>query len=347
MKLIKKEFISYLKRLIPELTEASGGTEVMCKCKYCSSSSGKLHMYIHVPQSDDDPPLFHCFKCNTSGVLNSKIMMTWGIYDPLVATEVDSICNNASKKGKFSNKGNIIRYNFYNICTDLALGYKKIDYINDRLGTNLTLDECINSKVCLSLKESLRINGLRYTRSDVIVDQLDQNFVGFISHDNNFINLRRIVPEGIVDGHIDSRYVNYNIHDSNGNSEKFYMLPFAGYNPNEPYIVNIHIAEGPFDILSIKNNFHKDNIKDIFIAIAGSGYRQIVDHILYEFKIYMFNLHLYPDNDDVGTDLKMYEVIEYLEPFGTINVYIHRNMYPGQKDFGVKKDLIQDRFFKS
>lgn len=348
MKLIKKNFVEYMRKLIPNLKEVSGESEILCRCRYCEDSKdiNKAHMYIKIPQSEDDVSYYHCFKCNSSGVLNSKKLMEWGIYDPTIASELDMMYKNAYKSGKMSGRDNIIRYNFSNICTDLKLGYSKLDYINNRLGTGLTIDDCMESKILLNLKDAIVYNGLPPTREPFIVNQLNENFVGFISHDNNFVNLRKIVQDGIVNKNIDLRYVNYNIHNNRGNSEKFFMLPFSGYNVNDPYLINVHIAEGPFDILSIKFNLNPFNSKDIFIAIGGSGYLTMVKHILYEFKLMRFNLHLYPDNDYIGTDENMRSIIEYLSPFSTICVYIHRNTYPGQKDYGVKKELIQDSILR-
>lgn len=347
-RLIQKDFIDYMKKLIPNLKEVSGGSEILCRCRYCDDSKdmSKAHMYIKVPQSEDDISYYHCFKCNNSGVLNSRKLMEWGIYDPIIGSELDTLYQTAYNNGKLFAKENIIRYNFQNVCMDLKLGYEKLDYINNRLGTKLTIDDCLDSKILLNLKDGISYNKTPLTRDRYLIEQLNQNFVGFISHDNNFVNLRRLVDEGIVAKSIDLRYVNYNIHNNKGNTEKFYMLPFNGYNVNDPYIINVHIAEGPFDILSIRYNLNPFNTKDIFIAIGGSGYLSTVKHLIYEFKLARFNLHLYPDNDNIGTDENMMSIAEYLRPFVTIDVYIHRNMSPGQKDYGVRFDKIQDHILR-
>lgn len=348
MKLVKKEFVNTMRKLIPYIKEVSGGSELVCRCRYCDDSSdmSKAHMYIKVPQEDDDVPLYHCFKCNSSGVLDSKTMMSWGIYDPMVASELDAMGNRAYHNGKTVTKGEIIRYQLYNVCDDLQLGYKKVDFVNNRLGTNLTMDQCLYSKICLSLRDCIDFNRLQYTRNINILKQLNEHFVGFISHDNNFVNLRRMIPEGQLHQSIDLRYVNYNLHNNNGNCEKFYMLPFTGYDVNSSRRINVHIAEGPFDILSIKYNLNPDSEQDIFIAITGSSYLAMIKHILYEFKLFQFNLHLYPDNDNIGTDAAMMNIVEYLRPILGIEVYIHRNSYPGEKDFGVRKEKIIDNCSK-
>ena len=59
MKMVGKEFSENMKRIIPGIREASGGTELVCRCRYCPDSSdlNKAHMYIHVPQNESDVPL--------------------------------------------------------------------------------------------------------------------------------------------------------------------------------------------------------------------------------------------------------------------------------------------------
>ena len=79
--------------MIPGAHEVSGGTEIVCRCRYCPDSRDQNHghMYIKVPQESDDPILFHCFKCQTSGALDSRTLLDWGIYDPSIAVTIDKI----------------------------------------------------------------------------------------------------------------------------------------------------------------------------------------------------------------------------------------------------------------
>ena len=88
-----------------------------------------------------------------------------------------------------------------------------MDYLNSRLGLNLTYSDYANQKVVFNLKDTLLNNHIyKLSRDENIVDQLNDNFVGFLSSDNNYVNLRRICDEGIVYHSIDKRYINYNIH---------------------------------------------------------------------------------------------------------------------------------------
>ena len=73
----KELFVNYIKSYIPDSSVVSGGSEIVCHCRYCSDiNSQQGHLYIKIPDNNP-PPLFHCFKCQTSGVLDSKVMIEW------------------------------------------------------------------------------------------------------------------------------------------------------------------------------------------------------------------------------------------------------------------------------
>ena len=52
-------------------------------------------------------------------------------------------------------------------------------------------------------------------------------------------------------------------------------------------------------------------------------------------------LQLYPDNDAQGNNTKMERLINDI-PDRNIPIYIHRNIYPGEKDFGVPISRIKE-----
>lgn len=339
---ISDKFVSYMKAVIPNSKIGSGGKEFICRCRYCEDSQNKSHghMYIHIPQNKDDTALFHCFKCNASGILDSRRLMEWGIYEPEIASDLDKAYSNARKLGKTKGYDRIV-YNVSNMVYNITLANKKVDYINKRLGLQLLLRDYLGLKVILNLKETIDYNHLEYTRNPNIMNQLNDNFVGFLSVDNNFVNLRRICDEGIVYETIDKRYINYNSHNKKDNTEKFYVVPSI-MDLNQT--IDIHIAEGPFDILSIKYNVN-NNAPGLYAAIGGAGYMNVIMYIISTFKIFNCNLHIYPDNDKVGSFNKMKEIIKYLKPYN-IPIYIHRNIYPNEKDFGVPKNRIKDKIYE-
>jgi len=340
----KNIFIEFIKNNFPGASLASGGKEIVVHCPYCEGSRSTAkhgHMYIRVPSSDADAPLFNCFKCHSTGVLNSSKLLEWGKYDPLMGSTLDNIIKESAKKNKF--KGYAIqRYMFYNNFCNQNLADLKIKYIYDRIGVNLSYADCFNNKIILNLKEAIDYEPnhiYKYTRHENILNQLNDNFVGFLSVDNNFVNLRRICKEGIVYQGIDKRYINYNIHGKEDNTEKQYVLPVT-IDLSIPQRVQFHISEGPFDILSIRYNLRPYDL-GIFAAATGSGYRALLMHLIVACKIFLFDVHVYPDNDEHGDIRMIRDLYDYIKPYGA-RLFVHRNMKKGEKDFGVPINRIEE-----
>ena len=110
-----------------------------------------------------------------------------------------------------------------------------------------------------------------------------------------------------------------------------------------PERINVHIAEGPFDILSIRYNLRGINSPDIFMAICGSGYKGALMYLMDKLKLFYFNLHIYPDNDNMGTDDMIdRDIITTIRPLVGTKIFVHRNTKPGEKDFGVPINRIQE-----
>lgn len=339
-----KRYKEFLLSSIPRSKLVSGGKEILCRCMYCPDSSDirNAHFYISIPQNEYEPSLFHCFKCHAAGVVTYKKLIEWNIYDDEIAIDLVNHNNRASKYRAFGKYFNNAHYNIINRFTNVNdNSLRKLNYLNNRLGTHYTYQDLYNLKICLNLHDLLNENHIQQlTRNPNIVQELNDQFLGFISIDNAFLNMRRTCDEGIVYKGIDKRYINYKIFDKFDTSERFYTIP-TRVNLNNPYRTKIHIAEGPFDILSIYENLrHREEA--IYTSIAGSNYKGLAMYFLERYKLPFVEIHLYPDNDNVASTSKINEIKEYL---GTmcIPTIIHRNGYPGEKDFGVSIDRIDEK----
>lgn len=336
---ISDEIREAIKRNIQCWTkDTSGGKELLTRCKYCSDSRNPNngHFYIKIPQNDE-LILFNCFKCGSKGILTPKIALEWGI----VETEFISFLAEYNKRvGKLSKNRMMVhsdRYRLnYDFVTNDDLTKRKLEYINNRLGLNLSIDDCVRMKIILNLKDLLRSNGIQQlTRHPNIVEQLDENFVGFLSFDNAFVNLRNTGLKQVYEG-IDQRWVVYNIFNKFDNTQKFYTMP-TNIDLFQP--VELHIAEGAFDIVSIRENLRKTNRNAIFTSVGGNTYKGSIRHFLCQLGIPNLNIHLYPDND-ISRDV----VLDVANSFNTFHlpIQIHRNVYSGEKDFGVPISNIQE-----
>jgi len=329
----------FLKRNLVSAKDASGNREIVARCKYCPDSNDRTHghMYISIPQELDEISLFDCKKCHTSGLVNNRTLQEWGIYDPEIASQLGAINKLAIKRGKMQGYNRNV-YSFNNYVFNQELANNKLRYLNDRLGTNISIRDAMHNKIIFNLNEVLVYNKVeKLTRHPNIISQLNDQFVGFLSLDNNFINLRRICDEGVVYQSIDKRYVNYNIHDKRDNTEKYYILPINDC-LTQPRRLPIHIAEGPFDILSVFYNLRRDT-NAMYAAIAGSGYKGLIMHILNVLKLFYIEFHFYMDNDFNMSYIT--DIAQWLKPYN-IPICIHRNITPGEKDFGVPLNRISE-----
>ena len=337
------QYRDYLLRSIPTAKPASGGRVVNCRCFYCPDSRDprSKHFYISIPQNDEEFSFYYCHKCQSSGIVTYKKLIEWGIYQEQIAMELEkhnSNCSRYSRNRKYFDRTIYNIRNTYISNTDTSK--IKLQMINQRLGCTFTYDELKELKIVLNLNDLLQANHIhKLTRDPNIVSQLDANFIGFISIDNAFLNMRRLCSEGKVYKSIDKRYINYKIYDKFDSSERFYTIP-TRLDLSNPQRVKIHVAEGPFDILSIYKNLRKKE-PGIYTSIAGSNYLGIAIYFLMTFQLPYVEFHYYPDNDQYGSNQNMMRVANFLKPMN-IPFYIHRNLYPGEKDFGVSPDHIQE-----
>lgn len=326
---------------IPSAKICSGGKEIVMRCKYCGDSINQrsAHLYVCLGYNDE-PNYFHCFKCHTSGLVNHNTLIEWGIYDQDLLTGIAkhhkyTLSLDKNRKYKDSEiyilNNNYISYN--------KLSEVKLKYINKRIGCNLDYSDILKNKIILNLNDLLISNNIqKLTRHQNIVNELNDSFIGFVSQDNAFVNMRNL-REGKVSKGIDKRYVNYNIFEKFNNTQRYYTLP-TNIDLSIPKNIKLNIAEGPFDILSIYYNLRNKEGHSIYSAILGSGYLNICKHFITNLGLINLEVHVYIDKD-----IKYYVVQQLKELLSQyqIPLYLHRNMYEGEKDFGVPIDRITEQ----
>ena len=324
--------------------EASGGKEIVKKCHFCGDSRDPQSRHLYIGQTPNGTIVYNCFKCNSKGIVDGKFLRDLGCYEPGLI----NLCQEQNSKSSNPNSSNSGRYRnivrkidtFQIIANPSQFTDKKMQYISNRLGYSFSMKDLINFKIVLNLKEFLDFNGITvYSRNKEIIEELDKFFIGFLSMDNRYVILRRLVPEGKVSKYIDTRFVNYDIFKAYGQSygTKYYTIPNI---VNLSIPLEIHIAEGVFDIISIYLNIIPKGTNGIFTAICGKSYENIIKFFILNYGFTGFNLHIYPDND-----VKQYEINKIKDITNTFNikVYIHRNIYEGEKDYGVRSDHIIDK----
>ena len=141
---------SKLKSLIPNSQFAAGKKELVLRCPYCghTSSAGKKHMYIGL--SKDKPYMFNCFKCEAGGLVNRTFLNLLDIRDEELIQAIDIHNKEMRLSRGNSYSSNRIRepqvsYDAFEVNYDIYPD--KVNYINGRLGTNLSVSEMMNMKI--------------------------------------------------------------------------------------------------------------------------------------------------------------------------------------------------------
>ncbi len=342
---LANDFKRYILASMQGAKPASGGSVIACRCPECGDSkknSKSTHMYIS-PPTPTAPPLYYCHLCNAGGIVTYRKLIDWGVQNQDLANSLyihNQIVSNSVKYRQFG-VGKIFSV-VNNYITDDEVTRVKMTYINNRLGQNLQPNDFLNLKIVLNLNDFLNANGItKYSRDHNIVQDLDRAFVGFLSLDNGFVTLRKLDDQRVYDS-VNMRYVVYKVFDKDDTSERFYVIPTA-IDLLKPGRIKLHIAEGTFDILSIYLNLrNKEN--GIYATSSGSNYSSIISYFMMEKMIPNLEVHLYPDNDQA--DWKINRIVRNFDNM-MIPIYIHRNISPNEKDFGVPLDRIKETVIKA
>jgi len=340
--LIRQEFIEMVRSFYPSVKVASGGTEIVVRCMLCGDSENRnhAHMYISVPQNYDEIPFYHCKKCNASGIVDDIFLRKLGCEDSRVLIDLLKHINDIKRSPKYSKLYQVDIYPLKNqFISNQAWNQPKLDYINKRIGSSFSIQDLIQLKIFLNIGDIIVQNDLLLTRHESIVKALHEHFIGFISYDNSYCILRKYDNAELYQS-INKRYVNYNLISKNDNNKDFYVIPTT-IDIQSTTPVKIHIAEGVFDILSIFYNLNRcNNTQNIYISASGKSYSQALSFILKETRVINYELHIYPDNDVSDYSLKKL-MLNSIAALPT-DIYIHRNIYTGEKDYGVPLSRITD-----
>lgn len=329
----KEQLKSYLLSTLTDAREASGGRQIVCRCLFPNCTDTKRHLYIGPFDDSDSPILYNCFKCTRSGIVNKAFLKSYGLNESSIDNDIIE-SNSGSSDYRTYTKSNDYIYNInYDFITDSEITERKLKYINDRLGIHLTYNECISNKIVLNLVDILKINNLKPTRDMNIIRDLNRYFIGFLSRSNSTLNMRNLNMGNVISS-IDKKYINYKLFDSNIKND-FYIIPNnIDYNRK----VIVYIGEGPFDILSIRYNLIKSMDNTLYIAGRGKAYYQIVSYLITN-GIWNMEIHFFPDKDI--EDMYIDSIAKYFSPF-RFDIYIHRNRYKNNKDYGVPMNNIID-----
>lgn len=333
---LKERVIELLSQL-PAYSVNSSGTQHTVRCPYCGDSSNINHSHFSIKIDVSDPTspmLYNCLKCPVSGLLNASVLEELGIHSDDLNMALARV-KTTTRYNKYTN----MKTEEYSVplYEQNARNYAKLDYINDRLGTDFTFDDCKDLKIIMDLSVFSVVNDIGVINgiSPGLLNLIDSAYVGFLSSNKNCIVYRLINPELKY-----NRYIKVKINQKNLDPNSYYNIPNS-IDLMYTHDVNIHIAEGTFDILSVfanLNNCNREN--NYYYAVCGFGYNTVIDSMIAMGINTGLNIYIYADRDKKDSEILLKLNNPRNRPW-IKSLYICRNAYPGEKDYGVPKDRIQ------
>lgn len=334
---IKEKIIEELKTLPVYIRQ--GSRQHVVRCPYCGDSSNLTHGHFSIridPTDPTDPLLYRCFKCENSGLFTTDTMNDLGLtIDSDVAKGLSKIIYRSCKINKITSlmtEDNIIP------AADMTrpLTIEKLNYIKDRLGFEITQDLIQSLGIVVNFDEFLTLNKIPFHSGITVsyIKFLTSNYVGFLSKNKNQIVFRCIRNDPNMQRY---RKVILNIKNLDPNNYYGIKNSIDILYTND---INIHIAEGTFDIISVFQNLnHGDLENNYYFAACGFGMRTVIRNSIKMGLNTNLNVHIYADKDKSDKEI-IDSIRQYDEWIKTLT--IHRNGTPGFKDYGVPIENIKD-----
>lgn len=355
--------LNFKEKLLEKLYEVTdwvkkvNSTELRTRCPYCGDSDNikKGHFYIKINPNDNYKIVCHCFKCDepNNGIMTEETLRLFGIEDKELIEGIKELNKNADKVDtkNLSSEYQLdvsnpnLYYDFK--VPEVTLGYKT-DYVSRRLGINFTKDDFNKMKVITSLKEFLRLNNIKEVPYNLsMIDKLDNYFIGFLSNNKTHIFFRDTRDKRSLSSFEQNfpSWLKYPITKKSKEAKAFYFME-SSLDIFTNDTININVAEGVLDIVSICYNMTNYDSNSIYIAVTGKYYDQLLLYLL-DLGIVGSNviLNIYADNDAVyNKKAKNPTTPEYYrEKLNKIKyLYKEVNIYYNKigKDFGVKRNEI-------
>lgn len=316
--------------------------EYRTRCQFCGDSSKNLntgHLYIRINFDDNFPMVYHCFKCGMSGIVNQDFLSTMDIDDLDMKSKLSMYNKHADnlEAYKFVNGDKTIIFDY---TRPEIKDYRKIKYIEKRLGKSFTEEDIEQMKIITSLKDFLIQNDINYITCDKAwANAIEDHYIGFLTFGGSHIMFRDITETESYS------WIKYPITQESNQCRAFYTLESEIDIFTEDKII-INMGEGILDILSVCYNLEQNNPNTLNIAVGGKGYCSILDKLLnMGFVGNNIILNIYADNDAVynkkakqSTTINYFKSIlrKYKHLYGEVNIFY--NMIG--KDVGVPKEQI-------
>lgn len=332
----KEDFINRLHH-IREFADVSA-IRVKTQCRLCGDSkkdANKKRFYILCDPIDNEPVKYICFNCGAYGMLTADMLAD------IVGPDAEEITLlKRINKTALHDSGNtrVNRYRNDRVIpvvippprkTDSTI--RKIRYMNNRIGHSIPIEDYQQLKLVFSMAEFLQVNKISVPEKyKGLIPLYDRDYIGWLSVKNEYLVMRDITGKNKF------RYVKYNLFGMEDNAHSFYTVG-NGVNTISQENIDIVVAEGPFDILSVIYNLYGEIKRDCVFMSTNHG--QFYHPLLYYFNKGLVGSNVYVDIYRDSDSIVDYGMLKGQLKIYTKNYRVFRNRLG--KDFGVPKDKFE------
>lgn len=343
---IKQEFIDFLTNRDVFFKPVHDGW-YKTRCPYCGDTEKTLrdgHFYIKINLYDNYAMGFNCFKCGETGVINEETIELMGGDDNL--KQDIKILNKKSKrinKKQVISQEKLLYFDFKYSFPDRNKLYqeRKLQYIEDRLGIQLSDNDILDFKIITSLSDFLVLNDINwYPFERTILNKIESKYVGFLSNGNSHIIFRDVTDT--------EKFftIKYPIKKECMANKIFYSVR-GGIDIFTKDDIIINMAEGVMDIMGVVKHFNQNKQNTINISVTGKYYDVMINRLIQMGLIGSnITINIYSDNDEMFNHNKNYysttidcyrKTLSKFKPlYNKINIYYNIKA----KDFGYPKEKI-------
>ncbi len=315
--------------------------EYRTRCPFCGDSDKKWtgHLYIRINPDDNFNPVFHCFKCEESGIINADNLSTFDIDDVNLKANLSTL-NKTSKKVDNKNISSGTRNKYFDYQLPEIKRGKKTEYIEKRLGLKFNEEQFKKMKLVTSLRDFLILNRIKkLTCKNQIAYMLEDHYVGFLSFGNSHILFRDITDKEHI------KWIKYPITEESKDNRLFYSME-ASIDVMSTEQLTINLAEGVLDTLSACYNLGFNDSNTMNISVSGKYYDRLLLYLIdmglvgsnITINIFSDNDEMYNKKNNNPTTIEYYRNLlkNYKHLYGQVNVYYNL----AGKDIGVPRQEI-------
>lgn len=320
----KDGFVEWLESKMGKARFNGSKTEIITFCPWCEGpSTTKKHGHLYV---DVNEPVFYCQKCGGdkdagTGLVLKLIVKLGGNFEDFLDPSMITRSTHAYTRKNLDGRRNVANFKSCEATSTDVTNYEvKTSYLYKRFGRVMDLQKI--PRLIFSIKAFLRENNIECPENQkYFLDELDRNYVGFVSTKGTTVIMRNCTDFGY-------RYYKFPLVDDTFFFSDFYGIRTGMVTPEIPTVV---LCEGVFDMITplVNTGLESLKIKSTYwaAALGKGGLQKTLIGVLDYCRVVKVNVHVLSDLDVPWYFYYKMRDLPFIDRF-----YIHYNK--SGKDFG-------------